>query len=69
MEKTETEKAEEFKQQGNEFFKKKEYLKAIECYTKAISKLINYLKIFPDANALEPSYYANRAACYLGLNK
>ena len=38
MEKTDTEKAEEFKQQGNEFFKKKEYLKAIECYTKAISK-------------------------------
>lgn len=36
MEKTDTEKAQEFKAQGNEFFKNKEYLKAIEQYTKAI---------------------------------
>jgi DnaJ family protein C protein 7 len=58
MEKSDAERAEEFKQQGNEFFKKKEYLKAIESYTKAIN-----------LNPIEPSYYGNRAACYLGLNK
>jgi hypothetical protein len=46
MEKTEAEKAEEFKQQGNEFFKKKEYLKAIECYTKAISTYTIFIIIF-----------------------
>jgi len=40
MEKSDTERANEFKSQGNEFFKKKEYLKAIEAYTKAIGMLI-----------------------------
>jgi len=58
MEKSDTEKAQDFKAQGNEFFKKKEYLKAIEFYTKAI-----------ELNPIDPSYYANRAACYLGLKK
>jgi DnaJ family protein C protein 7 len=58
MEKSDAERAEEFKQLGNECFKKKEYIKAIENYSKAIN-----------LNPIEPSYYANRAACYLGLNK
>lgn len=58
MEQTEVERAEEFKQQGNEHFKRKEFVKAIECYSKAIN-----------LNPIDPSYYANRAACYLGLNK
>jgi len=40
MEKSDTEKAQDFKAQGNEFFKKKEYLKAIEFYTKAIGIII-----------------------------
>lgn len=58
MEKTDTEKALEFKTQGNEFFKKEKYVEAIECYTKAV-----------DLNPMDPSYFANRAACYLGLKK
>jgi len=55
---TESQKAEEFKQHGNKAFKEGNYPKAIEWYSKAI-----------DANPMEPSYYANRAACYLGLKK
>lgn len=38
MNNSDSEKANELKTQGNEYFKKKEYLKAIECYTQAISK-------------------------------
>jgi tetratricopeptide (TPR) repeat protein len=34
-----TAKANEYKEQGNEYFKKKEYAKAIEYYSKAISKI------------------------------
>jgi len=70
MEQTEVERAEEFKQQGNEHFKKKEYIKAIESYTKAISKIFqDFFNPTKDLNPIDPSYYANRAACYLGLNK
>jgi tetratricopeptide (TPR) repeat protein len=50
--------AEEFKNQGNEEFKKKNYPKAIELYSKAIQ---NY--------PTEPNFYGNRAACYLALKK
>lgn len=58
MEGTDADKALEFKTQGNEAFKKKEYVKAIEAYTKAIN-----------LNSSDASFYANRAACYLGLKK
>jgi len=41
------EKAEQFKNEGNSAFKRKEYASAVESYTKAISNyLINYLKYF-----------------------
>jgi DnaJ family protein C protein 7 len=55
MQKSDTEKAVQLKNEGNEFFKQKEYDKAIDCYTKAIN-----------LNPMDPSYYANRAACWLG---
>lgn len=48
----------ELKDEGNEYFKKKEYEKAIDCYTQAIS--------------LEPNdhiLYSNRSGSYLNLNK
>ncbi|KAL4447161.1 hypothetical protein ABPG74_014013 [Tetrahymena malaccensis] len=51
-------KAEEFKNKGNEQFKKKEYASAVESYTNAISYGKN-----------EASYYGNRAACYLAMEK
>ena len=50
--------AEELKQQGNEEFKKNNFTRAIELYSKAI-----HLK--PD----EASYYSNRAACYQKIKK
>lgn len=51
-------KAEEFKTQGNDHFKKKEYPQAVELYTKAISY-----------GPKEASYLGNRAACYLAMEK
>lgn len=42
MEGTDADKALEFKAQGNEFFKKKEFLKAIEAYTRAIGNSSNH---------------------------
>jgi len=51
-------KAEEFKTKGNQEFKNNNYTKAIEFYTSAI-----------ELYDQEPSYYANRAACYLGMKK
>ena len=39
MQNSDSEKAVQLKNEGNEFFKQKEYDKAIECYTKAISTL------------------------------
>ncbi len=67
----ESDQALEFKNQGNEYFKKKDYTKAVECYTKAISKTNFHPKsnFSLDLNPIEPSYYANRAACYLSLKK
>lgn len=50
--------AEEIKQQGNEEFKKNNFTRAIELYSKAIS-----------LNPTEASYYSNRAACYQKLKK
>mmetsp|Transcript_124100 Transcript_124100/g.185494 ORF Transcript_124100/g.185494 Transcript_124100/m.185494 type:complete len:93 (+) Transcript_124100:87-365(+) len=47
-----------FKNIGNEEFKKGNNLKAIEAYNKAVN-------FNPD----EPSFYANRAACYLEMKK
>ena len=49
--------AEDYKTQGNDFFKKKNYKKAIECYTKAIK-----------LNRSEPTYYTNRASAYMATN-
>lgn len=51
-------KAEEFKNKGNDLFKKKDYVAAVESYTNAISVACN-----------EASYYGNRAACYLAMEK
>lgn len=48
----------ELKDEGNEFFKKKEYEKAIELYSQAIS-------LEPNDHVL----YSNRSACYVNLNK
>jgi len=58
MENEDIQRAAEYKQKGNELFKAKNYTEAIEQYTSAINL---------DPN--EPSYFANRAACYLGLKK
>jgi hypothetical protein len=43
METTDTEKALQYKNEGNDYFKKKDYLNAIESYSKAIST-------YPDLN-------------------
>jgi DnaJ family protein C protein 7 len=50
--------AEELKQQGNEEFKKTNFTRAIELYSKAIN-----------LNPQEASYYSNRAACYQKIKK
>lgn len=50
--------AEEMKLQGNEEFKKSNFTRAIELYTKAIH-----------LNPAEASYYSNRAACYQKIKK
>jgi tetratricopeptide (TPR) repeat protein len=58
MSESDSQKAIQFKNEGNEYFKKKEYQKAVESYTKAIN-----------LNPMDPSYYGNRAASYLGMKK
>lgn len=47
-----------FKNKGNEFFKNKQYNKAIENYTQAIN-----------LNSMDATYYTNRAACYFYLKE
>ena len=54
----EKDKALNFKNKGNEHFKNKEYNKAIECYSQAIT-----------LNTMDPTYYGNRAACYFAMRK
>ena len=49
--------AEDFKNQGNDYFKKQNFKKAIECYTKAIH-----------LNRSEPTFYTNRASAYMAIN-
>lgn len=44
--------------QGNNFVKEGKWDKAITCYTTAIKH-----------HAYDPIYYANRALCYLKMNK
>lgn len=48
--------ADQWKQEGNEAFKNKNYTDAIASYSKAIG-----------LNNNEASYFGNRAACYLNL--
>lgn len=48
--------AEQWKQEGNDAFKNKNYNDAISAYTKAIA-----------LNSNEASYFGNRAACYLNI--
>jgi len=55
---TDTERAKSFKEQGNQYFKNKDYNKALEFYSKAI-----------DLNPMDPAYYGNRAACYFAMHK
>lgn len=50
-------KAENLKNQGNQFYKKQQFLKAIKLYSQAI-------ETFPKA-----AFYSNRAAAYLALKK
>lgn len=50
--------ANDWKDEGNKHFKSQNYTEAIRCYTKAIQ-----------LNGNEPSYYSNRAACYLNQKK
>ncbi|XP_071941939.1 dnaJ homolog subfamily C member 7-like [Antedon mediterranea] len=57
-ERTPEEKAEDMKKEGNSFYVQKEYLKAIDLYTEAIN-------LCPKC----ASYYGNRAACYIMLDK
>lgn len=47
-----------FKAEGNEFFKNKNYEKAIEKYTLAI-----------ESDPADVTFYSNRSACYAALNK
>ncbi|ODV90361.1 hypothetical protein CANCADRAFT_31352 [Tortispora caseinolytica NRRL Y-17796] len=57
----ETEKADlalKVKDEGNAYFKKKDYTKAIEYYTKAI-----------DLDPKNATYFSNRAACYMALKQ
>ena len=51
-------KAIKFKEEGNKYFKEKNYVKAIEQYSLAINN-----------NAKDASYFGNRAVCYLNLKK
>jgi DnaJ family protein C protein 7 len=53
-----TQLAEGFKTSGNNFFKAKNFDKAVEEYSKAI-----------DADPSNATYYSNRAAAYMGSNK
>lgn len=62
-EKTPLQQAIEFKTEGNNYFKKGTYDKAIECYSKAIEAC-------PLENPTELStFFQNRAACYEHLKK
>lgn len=51
-------KVEKYKEDGNNYYKQKKYLEAINCYS-------NGLELDDKNSAL----YRNRAACYLALNK
>lgn len=51
-------KAAEYKAQGNDYFKKKEYDQAIDAYTTAIEYM-----------PTEATYYSNRSACYMAIKK
>ena len=53
-----TKTAEEWKLEGNQFFKAQSYCKAIDAYTQAILK-----------DPKEPNYYNNRAACNIILKQ
>lgn len=52
------EKAVQLKNEGNEYFKKKQYQQAIDKYTEAIK-----------LNSSDVTFYSNRSACYAALEK
>lgn len=47
-----------YKELGNQYYKNKDYTKAIAYYTKAI-----------EINSKDPNFYTNRALCSFNLNK
>lgn len=47
-----------FKEQGNAAYKSQDYVKAINCYNKAIKE-----------NPNDASFYSNRALCYFNMGK
>mmetsp|Transcript_10276 Transcript_10276/g.12833 ORF Transcript_10276/g.12833 Transcript_10276/m.12833 type:complete len:239 (-) Transcript_10276:1161-1877(-) len=53
------------KAKGNDFFKEKNYLQAIECYSDAL----DFAPTEDEYNYSRAVYYCNRAACYLYLER
>ncbi len=52
------EQANSFKQKGNDYFKRKQYVEAVEMYSSALTY-----------DALDPVLYANRAMAYIKLHR
>lgn len=53
-----------FKEQGNEYFKLKEYDQAIIQYSKAIVKPNLSILMIQELNDSNPAFYLNRAKCF-----
>ena len=55
----------QFKDQGNDFYNKKQYKEAIKAYTQAIvNPFYPHLILFQSINSTNPIYFNNRAKCY-----